>query len=155
MGEGSHVRLLTLVPLRLFAGWALLRSGLSMLSAHWLTEPKLTEEVGGWLERGAPFAWFAPFLKNTVLTHASLFSYLVVWGEILVGACLLVGLFTRPAALFGTAMAVSFVLAQGELPSATPAWAFVAICFTLLVAAPGRVLGVDQALRGRVPRWLS
>jgi thiosulfate dehydrogenase [quinone] large subunit len=155
MDESSHVRLLALVPLRLFAGWALLKSGLGMVRAHWLTEPKLATEVGAWVERGAPFGWFVPFLKGTVLTHASLFSYLVVWGEILVGAALLVGLFTRLAALFGLAMAVSFVLAQGELPAATPAWAFVAICFTLLVTNPGRVLGIDQALRGRVPRWLS
>jgi thiosulfate dehydrogenase [quinone] large subunit len=154
MGD-SHVRLLALVPLRLFAGWALLWAGLTRLRAHWLTEPALSKEVGGWLERGAPFPWFAPFLKSTVLPHAVLFSYLVVWGLILVGAALAVGLFTRPAALFGTAMMVAFALAQGEIPSATPAWAMAAICFTLLVANPGRVAGLDQALRGRVPRWLS
>jgi thiosulfate dehydrogenase [quinone] large subunit len=153
--EGSHVRLLALVPLRIFAGWALLSAGLTRVRAHWLTEPALAKEVGAWVERGAPFPFVTPFLKSTVLTHASLFSYLVVWGLILVGAALLVGLFTRPAALFGLVMMVSFALAQGELPSATPAWAMAAICFTLLLAAPGRVLGLDQALRGRVPRWLS
>lgn len=146
---------MALVPLRLFAGWALLSAGITRLRAHWLTEPTLAKEVGGWIDRGAPFAFFTPFLKSTVLGHAALFSYLVVWGLILVGAALGVGLFTRPAALFGLVLTVSFALAQGELPSATASWAMAAICFTLLLAAPGRVLGVDQALRGRVPRWLS
>jgi thiosulfate dehydrogenase [quinone] large subunit len=143
-----------LVPLRLYAGWSLLRAGLGKLSGNWLHEPRLHNAVSGWLHDGKPYGFYAGFLRNVVLPHSGIFSWLVVGGELLVGAALLIGLFIRPAAFFGLLMTLAFLFGQGDPIGANPTAAFVAICLTLLLAAP-RALGVDALLHGRVPRLLA
>lgn len=55
--------------------------------------------------------WYALFLENVVLPNASLFSYMVAYGELLVGLGLIVGLLTGIAAFFGSVMNVSFLFA--------------------------------------------
>lgn len=55
--------------------------------------------------------WYAWFLESIVIPNATLFSYLVVFGEILVGAALIAGLFTGIAAFFGGFMNASFMFA--------------------------------------------
>ncbi len=55
--------------------------------------------------------WYAGFLENVVLPHASFFSHLVTYGEILVGAALILGLFTGIAAFFGVFMNMSYLFA--------------------------------------------
>jgi thiosulfate dehydrogenase [quinone] large subunit len=109
--------------------WLLLRVYLGYL---WLVAGigKLTE--GGWIGKGAGEAvkgfaqgamaqttgehpqvtqWYASFLENVVIPNAAFFSYLVVFGEILVGLGLIVGLFTGIAAFFGGFMNASYVFA--------------------------------------------
>ncbi|WEG14765.1 DoxX family protein [Pullulanibacillus sp. KACC 23026] len=55
--------------------------------------------------------WYANFLKDVVLPHAKLFSYLVSYGEFLVGLGLIVGLLTGIAAFFGGLMNASYLFA--------------------------------------------
>jgi thiosulfate dehydrogenase (quinone) large subunit len=55
--------------------------------------------------------WYASFLQGFVSQHAVGFSYLVTYGEILVGAALIVGLFTGVAAFFGSFMNMNYLLA--------------------------------------------
>lgn len=55
--------------------------------------------------------WYATFLENVVLPHASLWSHLVTYGEILVGIALILGVFTGIAAFFGLFMNLNFMLA--------------------------------------------
>lgn len=55
--------------------------------------------------------WYASFLKNVVVPNAELFSYLVTFGEILVGVALIFGLFTGIAAFFGGFMNASYIFA--------------------------------------------
>jgi thiosulfate dehydrogenase [quinone] large subunit len=55
--------------------------------------------------------WYAAFLKNVVVPNAAVFSYLVTFGEILVGLALILGLFTGIAAFFGGFMNASFIFA--------------------------------------------
>lgn len=54
------------------------------------------------------YAWF---LTNVALPNAALFSYLVTFGEILVGIALILGLFTGIAAFFGGFMNANYLLA--------------------------------------------
>ena len=54
------------------------------------------------------YAWF---LENVVIPNAALFSYLVTFGEILVGLALILGLFTGIAAFCGAFMNASFIFA--------------------------------------------
>lgn len=55
--------------------------------------------------------WYAWFVQNIALPNAALFSYLVTFGEIVVGAALILGLFTGIAAFFGGFMNANYLLA--------------------------------------------
>lgn len=55
--------------------------------------------------------WYANFLQDAVLPQAKLFSYMVAFGELLVGLGLILGLLTGIAAFFGAIMNVSFLFA--------------------------------------------
>lgn len=109
--------------------WLILRVYLGYL---WLTAGwgKLTDPAWLGSERGAAVAgfsqgaiaqttgehpqvtsWYAGFLENVVVPNAALFSFLVVFGEILVGIALILGLFTGIAAFFGGFMNASFLFA--------------------------------------------
>ncbi|WP_126427549.1 DoxX family protein [Brevibacillus marinus] len=55
--------------------------------------------------------WYASFLEDFVLPNAKLFSYLVAYGEVLVGLGLIVGLLTGIAAFFGGFMNAAFLFA--------------------------------------------
>ena len=55
--------------------------------------------------------WYAGFLENFVVPNAALFSFLVVFGEILVGIALILGIFTGISAFFGGFMNASFIFA--------------------------------------------
>ena len=55
--------------------------------------------------------WSGAFVQIVALPNASVFSYLVTFGEILVGAALILGAFTGIAAFFGTFMNLNFLFA--------------------------------------------
>ena len=55
--------------------------------------------------------WYGWFLQNLVATHTTFWSYLVAWGETLVGIALVVGIFTGIAAFFGSFMNLNYLLA--------------------------------------------
>ncbi len=56
-------------------------------------------------------SWYAVFLKDFVLPNSAFFSYLVSFGELLVGAALILGIFTGIAAFFGAYMNMNYLLA--------------------------------------------
>ncbi|WP_117168078.1 DoxX family protein [Paraliobacillus sediminis] len=60
-------------------------------------------------ENPAVQGWWAVFLENVALPNAEVFSFLVMWGEVLVGAALILGLFTNFAVLMGLIMNFSFL----------------------------------------------
>ncbi|MGN8647468.1 DoxX family protein [Gracilibacillus sp. HCP3S3_G5_1] len=53
--------------------------------------------------------WWAAFLENVAIPGANVFSFLVMWGELLVGLALILGIFTNFAALMGIVMNFAFV----------------------------------------------
>lgn len=55
-------------------------------------------------------SWWATFLENAALPNTGIFSFLVMWGELLVGIGLILGIFTTFAALMGIVMNFSFLL---------------------------------------------
>ncbi len=55
--------------------------------------------------------WYAAFLQNIVLPNVSFWSYLVSFGELLVGIALILGIFTGIAAFFGSFMNVNYLMA--------------------------------------------
>lgn len=55
--------------------------------------------------------WYADFLRNIVLPHASAWSHAVAYGEVIVGVALIVGVLTGIAAFFGLFMNLNYLLA--------------------------------------------
>jgi thiosulfate dehydrogenase (quinone) large subunit len=123
--------------------------------------PKLREDFTprliGFLEQVAlqkGHAFYQEFVREVVLPHAAVFAALVTWGELLVGALLLLGLATRLAAVIALILTVNYMFAKGAWfwsPSSNDA-AFAAISVALLVGAAGRTLGLDTLLARRWPR---
>ena len=73
--------------------------------------------------------WYASFLKEVVMPNAALFSYLVIFGETLVGLALILGAFTGIAAFFGVFMNASYIFSGTA--GANPLMAIVAILLIL------------------------
>ncbi|PYE50995.1 DoxX family membrane protein [Deinococcus yavapaiensis] len=55
--------------------------------------------------------WYAWFLENVAMPNATLFSFMVAYGELFVGIALILGLFTGLAAFFGGFLNANFLLA--------------------------------------------
>lgn len=101
--------------------WTVLRVwlGIQWIQAGW---HKVTGgfDAGGFMqgaiakasgEHPAVQGWYAAFLENFALPNSGLFSFLVAWGELLVGLGLIVGLATIPALVAGAFMNLNFLLA--------------------------------------------
>ncbi|MFC4637941.1 DoxX family protein [Deinococcus hohokamensis] len=125
------------VTQRLFADphlaslWTLLRVfvGYEWLMAGW---GKITNPAGVWVGEKAGVAvsgflngalaktggdhpdvqgWYAWFIEHLALPNATVFSYMVAYGEMAIGLALILGLFTGLAAFFGGFLNANFLLA--------------------------------------------
>ena len=86
----------------------------------WIFTPHLGAQLTGFAQHAVslangPYApvqgWYAGFLQNVVIPGAGLWSYLITFGEILVGLGLVFGVLTGIAAFFGVFMNMNFLLA--------------------------------------------
>lgn len=97
------------------------------------------------------YSWYKKFLLDYVVPHHELFGYLVMTGEIAVGACLLLGLFTRFSAVVGLLMLINYFLgvgmARGGATLAQQQTFIIALAIFVL-ANPGRTIGLDGLLFG-------
>ena len=94
------------------------------------------------------------FLQHVVIPHATLFSYLVIAGELAAGVSLLFGVGTRVGAGIAMFLFLNFLFAKGRLfwsPDSEDAAVFFSALVCLLGAA-GRVWGIDAYLAKRWPR---
>lgn len=105
---------------RVYVGWVWLEAGWEKLKSpvwvgakagvavHGFVTGALAKTVGAHPDvQGL----YASFLNNFVNPHAVGFSYLVTYGEILVGVALILGIFTGIAAFFGSFMNMNYLLA--------------------------------------------
>ncbi|HEY8414171.1 MAG TPA: DoxX family protein [Thermaerobacter sp.] len=106
--------------LRLWLGWEWLQAGLHKVGNPKWTGAEAGAAVTGFLkgalakttgEHPDVAGWYAWFIDRIALPNAKLFSFLVAWGEVLVGIALILGIFTGLAAFFGTFMNVNFLFA--------------------------------------------
>ena len=106
--------------LRLYLGWEWLQAGWGKLHNPAWIGSKAGTAITGFLtgalakssgEHPDVQGWYAWFLQHVVLTHSVLWSYLVAWGEVLVGVALILGIFTGIAAFFCSFMNLSYLLA--------------------------------------------
>jgi thiosulfate dehydrogenase [quinone] large subunit len=158
---------------RVWVGWQFLEAGWRKVAGAdrtiWVGD-QAGDEVrtffGKALERapGGPLAgkhpevlgWYAALIRHDLLPNAEAFSYLVAFGEVLVGLALILGIATRFAAAMGLLMNVSYLL--GGANGVGPLMVLIEMSL-LLVGATAGSYGVDRwllpYLRGRltVPQW--
>ena len=89
--------------------------------------------------------WYATLARDVFMPNAQLMSYLVAYGELLVGIALIVGIFTRFSALMGVVMALAFLLA-GTTSSGLPILLTVGLALTFGGASIG-LFGLDYLAR--------
>lgn len=108
--------------IRLYVGYEWLSAGWEKVNSSAWVGSKAGTGISGFLngaitkanaggEHADVTQWYANFLKDFVLPNAKVFSYIVAFGELLVGIGLIVGLLTGIAAFFGGVMNVSYLFA--------------------------------------------
>jgi thiosulfate dehydrogenase [quinone] large subunit len=143
-----------LVPLRLLFGLILVLEGWGKLQGGWLHGGDLLGSLNNWADAGKPYHFFLPVV-HAAQAHPKIFSALVVMGELSIGVALVVGVMTRLASFLGAVMLFSFAFGAGQrLAPPGNALLMACVCVIFVIAPPGRVLGLDARLRGRLPRWM-
>ena len=154
VGSLRYVPRSLLVILRLHLGVILLITDAGkMLRGNAPFSVAMLSFLQGYAMRSASVP-YQHFLQQLVIPHATLFSYLVMVGELAAGLCLLLGLGTRVGAAIAMLLFLNYMLAKGRLfwsPDSEDAAVFFSALVCLLGAA-GRVLGIDAYLAGRWPR---
>lgn len=137
--------------LRVFLGFSFVRSGFEKLGGF--NGQALTGTLTSWINGGGkvppnPNFWYVGFLKGTVITHADLFAKLVVYGEILVGIALMLGLLTSIAAILGAFMNANYYLAAAHTSASTQSVnaLFIVVQLLFALACVGQYYGIDQYL---------
>jgi thiosulfate dehydrogenase (quinone) large subunit len=104
--------------LRLYIGYTWVTAGFGKITNDaWVGENAGTALKGfmsgvlATATEGGVAGWYASFLESVVIPNAAIFSYMVAFGELLIGLGLIVGLLTGIAAFFGALMNMSFLLA--------------------------------------------
>lgn len=85
--------------------------------------------------------WYAAFLQNVVLPAAPVWSWVVAFGELLVGIALILGIFTGIAAFFGGFMNVNYLMAGAV---STNPFLFVFATWLVLAWKTAGWLGLDR-----------
>ena len=101
-----------------------------------------------------PYGWEKDFLTNIAIPNATLFGTLSMYGELLVGVALLLGIFSQVGALAGLFMSLNFYFAAGWTGASTETLNLVlaGVQVILLLSGAGKVLSVEQALYDRLPK---
>lgn len=106
--------------IRAYVGWQWLTAGWEKInSPSWVgadAGKALTGFLKGSLAKTAGVhpdvqSWYGYFLEHFVINHVTFWSYLVAWGEVVVGIALIVGIFVGAAAFFGFFMNLNYLLA--------------------------------------------
>ncbi len=137
---------------RLYVGWEWLVAGWGKVgSSVWTGDQAGTTIQGflaGALQKTAGAhpnvsGWYAYFIEHVAMQHTVFFSYLVAYGEVLVGIALILGAFTGIAAFFGAFMNLNYLFA-GTV-SVNPFLLFLQL-FLILAWRNAGWLGLDRFL---------
>jgi uncharacterized membrane protein YphA (DoxX/SURF4 family) len=134
--------------LRIYVGYYLFFQGIGKFQRSFPKGDWIGRQIGD-LTTLDLYPWYKTFLQHYVMPHSELFGYLVMTGEISVGVCLLLGLFTRLSALIGLFMVVNYYLGPGTARGGfmlAHQQIFILALAIFVLAAPGRTLGLDSVL---------
>ncbi|PYJ87304.1 MAG: hypothetical protein DME70_06655 [Verrucomicrobia bacterium] len=142
--------------LRIYLGVILFITVLGKLTRDTPFSTEMLGFLNGVARRGA-LQWYADFIQHVVIPHASLFSYLVMTGELFAAISLLTGAVTRLGALIAMSLFLNYMLAKSRMfwsPDSEDAAVFF-IALVVFLGRAGRMWGVDAVLARRWPRcWL-
>ncbi len=138
---------------RIWLGWQWLQAGMEKITSPVWTGAKAGVAVGGFLQGALAKAtgehplvqgWYADFVRSVALPQAKAFSYLVAYGEVLVGIALILGTFTVFAAVMGALMNLNYMLAGTT--STNPIMYTLAI-LVIIAGTNAGLIGLDYWLR--------
>lgn len=138
--------------LRLYVGYEWFIAGWAKINNPVWVGPKAGVAVSGFLNGALEktggqhpdvSGLYAAFIQNVALPNAAAFSYVVAFGEVLVGIGLILGLFTGIAAFFGAFMNMNYLFA-GTV-SSNPIL-FVIELFLILAWRTAGWIGLDRYL---------
>ncbi|MFC7063381.1 DoxX family protein [Halobacillus seohaensis] len=133
---------MVLAIIRIYLGYTWLTAGIGKVTGGFDTSGFLQGAIGN--AQGAHPAvqpWWATFLETVALPNHELFTFLVMWGEVLVGIALILGLFTNFAALAGIMMNFAFLLSGTT--STNPQMVILTI-FLIVAGANAGKYGLDR-----------
>ena len=147
---------ISLVALRILIGWHCLYEGIvKLLNPYWSSAPFLLESKG-WLSN-----WFISLAADGGKLH--IIDLMNIWGLILIGLGLIVGIYTRWAAAAGALLLVLYYLANPPLPAIASTLplegSYLLVNKTLIEAAAliviaffptGEWLGLEPIVRKRI-----
>jgi uncharacterized membrane protein YphA (DoxX/SURF4 family) len=139
-----------IVPLRLWIGYYMLQQGIGKYKRDFPHGDWIGRQIGD-LNTLETFEWYKNFLINTVATHKEIVGQLVMYGELAVGVCVLLGFLTRWASIVGILLMINYFCAIG-FPKGGASMAqqitFAVSFLVFILSTPGRALGIDAILFG-------
>jgi thiosulfate dehydrogenase (quinone) large subunit len=146
----TTLQLSTLVVLRLVIGWHCLYEGISkLITPGWSSAGFLSESK-----------WILSWLTNWIIAHSSVLQavdFLNAWGLTAIGVGLILGLFSRPAAIAGTILLMIYWLCNPPLIgleySVPPDGSILIVSktlieavamFVLVIFPTSRIIGLDM-----------
>ena len=140
-----------LAVLRIYVGYYLFFQGIGKFQRNFPKGDWIGRQIGDIASLDL-YPWYKGFLQRYVVPHSELFGYLIMIGEIAVGAGLLLGLFTRLSALVGLFMLANYYLGPGTARGGAmlaQQQIFIIALAIFILAGPGRTLGLDGLLFSR------
>jgi len=145
MNLSERTYLWHVVLMRLWIGFYMLYQGIRKYNRDFPHTDWIGTQIGD-LNKVELYPWYKSFLMEVVIPNKEIFSHLVMWGEILVGACLILGLLTRWTSVVGLFMMVNYIfgpgMARGGAPLAQQE-TFAVAFLVFILSNPGRTLGLD------------
>lgn len=140
-----------LVVVRLLLGVEWFMAGLEKVLETAPTFPEGMAGTLGFFASSNPNGWYVNLINNAFLPNANLFGYLVMWGELVIGVTLILGLFVNFSAIGSIFMNLNFFFAAGWLSPSTSSinWMMAGLGFILLLGYGSKQLGLD-ALIGKI-----
>ncbi len=138
--------------LRVYVGYEWLIAGWAKVNNPMWVGPKAGVAVSGFLNGALEktggqhpdvSGFYGAFIQNVALPNAATFSFLVAFGELLVGIGLILGIFTGISAFFGAFMNMNYLFA-GTV--STNPILFVIELFLILAWRTAGWIGVDRYL---------
>ncbi|MFJ6413933.1 DoxX family protein [Terribacillus saccharophilus] len=129
--------------IRSYLGYTFLSAGLGKLMSGNFDASGFVQGALARSDAGVIQSWWGSFLEGVVLPNAEIFSFLVMWGETLVGLELLLGAFTGIAAFMGILMNISFLLSGAVQQN-----------LILIILGLVLIIGGTNAGRYGIDRWI-